>query len=475
MMASHGLVPKAGTQDSYDSLKLKKQKRDRKQNKNVRDEFKSEDIANQDYDLDSVLQVRNHNFEICLTKYMQSFNEVEIQKKGTKNKGGGVKAKHQKRQDEPENETCVELSGEKKKAKKKKKSDKCKEGNTNTIELTPTSKEPTSEAAAEEAENTRLDQQVPKANEVLATFKAKQDPLDGSVVNKDSPASLIITEATTTDEHTNRTGFHSISEVYQNEKTTLTKQLEEEELKLKDQITSDEVLIQSKGKEMSALIDKLDSAEEYKHSKTKELGVIDAKIAGMMGYKLNENGVIHNKTKKDLKNKWCDKMKSEMLVEKENLVKEVKEADETIEKLLRKKQKVDGYLSKMVQESKEQRASIEKRVQFLKENISGQSKEETSGNASSRQPNMQLLESLDNKILSKESELECPVCLEVACAPIFGCDDQHIICSSCRPKVSVCPECREPYPERNRRHRYAEKAAEELAGLMAERDEALRT
>jgi len=27
MMASHGLVPKAGTQDSYDSLKLKKQKR----------------------------------------------------------------------------------------------------------------------------------------------------------------------------------------------------------------------------------------------------------------------------------------------------------------------------------------------------------------------------------------------------------------------------------------------------------------
>ena len=41
--------------------------------------------------------------------------------------------------------------------------------------------------------------------------------------------------------------------------------------------------------------------------------------------------------------------------------------------------------------------------------------------------------------------------------------------------MSVCPECREPYPERNRRHRYAEKAAEELVSLMAERDEALRT
>ena len=263
---------------------------------------------------------------------MQSFNEVEIRKNGAAIKVGNVKTKHQKKQDEPENESCVELAGEKKKAKKKKKRDKCKEGNTNTTEPTQTSKEPTSKREAEEAGNTRgesrVDHLVPRANQVLnsvkLSLKAKEDPLDGAIVDKCSPASLMVTEITTTDEHTNTTGFHSISEVSKKGKTTLTKQLEEEELKLKNQITSDEALIQSKGKEMGALIEKLDSAEEHKHTKTKEMGVIDAKIAQIMGYKLNENGIIGNKTKKDLKNKWCDNRKSEMLVEKEHLVQEVK-------------------------------------------------------------------------------------------------------------------------------------------------------
>ena len=40
-------------------------------------------------------------------------------------------------------------------------------------------------------------------------------------------------------------------------------------------------------------------------------------------------------------------------------------------------------------------------------------------------------------------------------------------------QVSVCPECREPYPEKPRRHRFAERAAEELAALESERAEIL--
>ena len=100
--------------------------------------------------------------------------------------------------------------------------------------------------------------------------------------------------------------------------------------------------------------------------------------------------------------------------------------------------------------------------------------------------NLRLLEYIDGKIEAKEKELECPVCFEVASVPIFCCDDQHIICSDCRPKViyldletlfyvnnlfqvSTCPECRDPYPAKPRRHRYAEKAAEELAGFRCER------
>ena len=39
--------------------------------------------------------------------------------------------------------------------------------------------------------------------------------------------------------------------------------------------------------------------------------------------------------------------------------------------------------------------------------------------------------------------------------------------------MSVCPECREPYPEKPRRHRFAERAAEELAALESERADIL--
>ena len=40
-------------------------------------------------------------------------------------------------------------------------------------------------------------------------------------------------------------------------------------------------------------------------------------------------------------------------------------------------------------------------------------------------------------------------------------------------QVSICPECREPYPVKPRRHRYAEKAADELNALESERAEIL--
>ena len=79
--------------------------------------------------------------------------------------------------------------------------------------------------------------------------------------------------------------------------------------------------------------------------------------------------------------------------------------------------------------------------------------------------------------------------IKVASIPIFCCDDQHLICCNCRPKVniflssaltsffqvSVCPECREVYPKKARRHRYAEKAAERLLGLQQERAKILES
>ena len=41
-------------------------------------------------------------------------------------------------------------------------------------------------------------------------------------------------------------------------------------------------------------------------------------------------------------------------------------------------------------------------------------------------------------------------------------------------QVAACPQCSMKYPEKARRHRYAEKAAEELNDLKKERDEIVK-
>ena len=52
------------------------------------------------------------------------------------------------------------------------------------------------------------------------------------------------------------------------------------------------------------------------------------------------------------------------------------------------------------------------------------------------QPNLQLLEYIDHKILEKEEELQCLVCLETASVPIYMCSEQHLVCRVCRPRIA---------------------------------------
>eukprot|EP00918_Siedleckia_nematoides_P092334 GHVU01202784.1.p1 GENE.GHVU01202784.1~~GHVU01202784.1.p1 ORF type:complete len:305 (+),score=22.57 GHVU01202784.1:66-980(+) len=42
------------------------------------------------------------------------------------------------------------------------------------------------------------------------------------------------------------------------------------------------------------------------------------------------------------------------------------------------------------------------------------------------------------------SLFECPVCFDYALPPIMQCQSGHIVCSSCRPKLTMCPTCRGP-------------------------------
>ena len=82
--------------------------------------------------------------------------------------------------------------------------------------------------------------------------------------------------------------------------------------------------------------------------------------------------------------------------------------------------------------------------------------------------NNNLIKFLAKSIEEKEEELACPVCLMPASAPIFSCQQMHLVCSSCQPRLTSCPVCREPYQGPPRRHRYAEREAQELKDLQEE-------
>jgi chromosome segregation ATPase len=87
--------------------------------------------------------------------------------------------------------------------------------------------------------------------------------------------------------------------------------------------------------------------------------------------------------------------------------------------------------------------------------------------------NSQLLEFVSKSIEEKEKELECPVCFETAEPPIYMCVECHLVCGICLPRFARCPICRLVYEKPPRRHRFAEKQAEELAKLILERKKIL--
>merc|ERR1719319_1856628 len=48
---------------------------------------------------------------------------------------------------------------------------------------------------------------------------------------------------------------------------------------------------------------------------------------------------------------------------------------------------------------------------------------------------LQPLQQLEGRVASKVEELECPVCFTTCSPPIYTCSNQHLLCSTCRPRV----------------------------------------
>jgi len=76
---------------------------------------------------------------------------------------------------------------------------------------------------------------------------------------------------------------------------------------------------------------------------------------------------------------------------------------------------------------------------------------------------------INRQIEELKTELKCPVCLEVANSPIYKCEDDHLVCSGCRSKMSRCPVCRISYQRGEpKRFRGAERSSEKLTNLYLE-------
>ena len=160
---------------------------------------------------------------------------------------------------------------------------------------------------------------------------------------------------------------------------------------------------------------------------------------------------IENKiTNTNLQIEKIQKRLRSMKKDKEELVKRHQKSEDIQNSMKANRKKLEELTENKLIESKNEISKLKDEILHLQTNTSRPpvKPEETPSN-----PNQSLINYISQKILAKEQEVECPVCMELASAPIFMCQEQHLVCSSCRPRLRECPECREVYRGKPRRHR----------------------
>ena len=146
-----------------------------------------------------------------------------------------------------------------------------------------------------------------------------------------------------------------------------------------------------------------------------------------------------------------------------------------IDMMMRIQKEMRIALWERVKELEENKVRIEEENEKLRERI--QQLEASNGAWADfkvvQETNKNLLALVEGQISEMEEELECPVCFEVSdTAPIFKCPEDHLMCRSCRPRLSVCPLCRAQLGHKYQRFRGAERLAERLQALRTELESA---
>ena len=146
-----------------------------------------------------------------------------------------------------------------------------------------------------------------------------------------------------------------------------------------------------------------------------------------------------------------------------------------IDMMMRIQKEMRNALWERVKELEENEVRIEEENEKLQERI--EQLEASNGAWADlkvvQETNKNLLALIEGQISEMEEELECPVCFEVLdTAPIFKCPEDHLMCRSCRPRLSVCPLCRAQLGHKYQRFRGAERVAQRLQALRTELESA---
>jgi len=158
--------------------------------------------------------------------------------------------------------------------------------------------------------------------------------------------------------------------------------------------------------------------------------------------------------------RYIDAEVETLLKEKEAIKLSLKENKETLKSLSVKKTEMDNMIDAEMKKFRERDSEVKGILSRLS---NPDPPKQTNANVDSH-----MVDFLKQAIATKEEDLVCPVCLEIAQTPIFTCPDSHIICSACAPKLKVqeCPQCRVDLPTPLKRNRFAEKTAVELEELL---------
>jgi len=252
-------------------------------------------------------------------------------------------------------------------------------------------------------------------------------------------------------------------------------ELEKEEIERKIQSNTEDFQVHFKKKEhidyqqgqvMTKCLLDVSKVEKKKQNCEEEMNIL---VNSMEELKKKQNEV--EKKQNELKKK---------LNQYSNDLKKLKKRKTTLEK---NKSELNGEMDKVEYELKVEQDNLHNALKNKEKQIENLARPEGERNRND-QNNNGIVDRITRSIqLKKEAiddlveDLECPVCLDTVQVPVFMCELQHVICSSCRHRqgLDTCPKCRTPYPPGPpRRHMYAErelnhlsKMAEELVELKA--------